>query len=288
MVGAPKSVTKRRRVSFADDVVEFQDVPTNGAQPERVLESSLRDAPLVDVSGAAGTPQHSLLAMENGDNVDGTVTAFDIAEDIEEGAMVTAEDGVIPAALQRRVLTEADAAAASSSDEDETADVPEKEEKDAWADKLATMPVSVNTANQNEAKRRRTGTTTLSLAQCVARFSQHVRNGETAARAMRRLKSEGDKEHLDSLIDACHTALTHGVLGVYDAPREQLLGAVKWDLCWGEEPSDDVHGKLEAVQMTAWERAGYFAGGHKAWVRPHDASEVPWMNAKETFGKTAQ
>lgn len=287
MVINGKAANKRRRVSFSEEITEHHVPRSNNTLLPRSSNSALRDTPLVDVSGAAGIPEHSLLTIENASKQNAAVTAFDIAEDIEEGAIIAGDDGVIPSTLQRRVITESDAADVSSSDEEEAPKEPEKAENDAWADGLVTMPVSnMKTTPKNDAKRRRTNTSALSLSACVVRFARLLKTNETAARSMRRLKTEQNKDHLNSLIDACHNALTHGILAVYDTFRPQLLGIVKWDLCWGVEPTEnsEIHRELEASQMLAWENAGYFDGERKAWVRPSNAVELPWMEAKATFG----
>lgn len=328
-----KKVTKRRRVSFAEQPSILEPPPDYNNNNSAHADDTV---PLADIiRGNAGTPQHSLLELHtdtNSDtNGDGSgnanaatgnahVTAFDISDDIEDGAaLADNDDGVIPVSLQRSVLTEEDNRADFSSD-DEYANINinmeerpnRRAEPDSWADAMAQMPAaaatSINTANdagERPSQRRKLadsttdGSLSLSLAQCVVQLAGILNVEETVTRAMQRLRNarnSNNSNSMDRVTELCSALLEHGVFSAYEMKREDLLGAVKWDLVWSnslqqrpdthtkDNVNIDVHGNIEAAMMFAWEEAGYFSKKDRiAWVRPHAAHSIEWQTAQHIF-----
>lgn len=281
-------VKKRRRVTFAEDVVE--------PSPTRHTTTRNQDAPAADVSGLSGIPEHSLL----GDGAAAEdVTAFDVAEDLEEGGELDGDDGLIPAALRRRVLTKEDEGISSDSDDENRTNTEATDEPDAWVDAMGDKPaaaaVKKGGKDANGSKRRRTDESTLSVGECVALLVMHLHRSETGVSALRRLKRERNDAALGVVTDACHHLLGHGMFGVYDTPREKLLTATRWDLCWDTPPptstdgnteASGIHGALDSAAMQGWATAGYFKQ-REAFVRPQGTTSE-WVNALRVFGDEAE
>lgn len=299
-----QSSKRRRRVSFSDAPAPPKE-PAAPAVDEIVPQKPANDpkdndAPLADITGAAGVPAHSLLADGNARATGESVTPFDISEALEEGDRFdpSNDDGVIPASLMTAVNTEADDAASFTSEDDEpSAAASERTERDAWADAIDAAPPAPPVPPAPDAdhatKRRKTGAppardvAVLSRATAVVRLVMLLHAAESPAQALARLKRERCAKDLELVTDLCQSLLGHGEFSTYELTREEVLHLVQWDLTWGRAPRVDAkcHGPLDAGMMGKWERARYFSQkGKTAWVRPHGARHVPWASAIEVFG----
>lgn len=293
--GKPKST--RRRVKFVD-APPSPPAPEPARAPVRTTTAD-DDTPLADMTGA-DAPSHSLMTEGAGVGV----TAFDIAEELDDGAHDAAnDDGVIPDALRRVVNTEADEAADYSTDDDApppAESVTPRAEEDAWADSMETAPpaaaqpeppVPARSPKRPRYPASEAGTTTttiLSRASAVSTLASLLHDGESGAQAIVRLQRSQNPAGLEAVTEACHALLGHGLFSAYDLARDEVLAAVRWDLQWGRAPGAGrkTHGPVEAGVMRKWERARYFRQkGKRAWVRPTGASHVEWRGAGDVFGE---
>jgi hypothetical protein len=244
------------------------------------------------------------------------VTAFNLDDELQEGALDASGEFVPSALAGRAAASPPRSVDGDSSDEDEeevrlrsAAEARRKaeDERDDWVEleegKSRPAPAydagsGASTSSRAPAKRPRVrdsyddngegeaanlaGMATESeLRVCLAQLLQ---DGETPAGAIRRLKKAGDVGSLEKVTELCDGLMGLGVFVVYELRRAAVLDILQWELTWGAEGGrDKVHGPFTAAYMVAWAQSGFFSHPEKiGWVRPTGISGE-WLLASTLF-----
>lgn len=280
-------------VTFAPED-EIQPAPR---PPKRPRPSSLSP----DDDGVQSSAPSSSLVHDSAPG--GAVTAFNLEDELHDGS-IDAGGVFVPHAL--RAAAEASPAASedSSGEEEEEARVKRsagREDRDEWADRPESedggdvAPAYESSRNEGaesgtvkrvrveENSREEKG-----LPDFVVEAVKVLRGGESVLKAIRRMKKEGDVGGLEDLTEVANGMMGHGVLGIYDMERGEVMALVKWRLSWGSAGGLGVmHGPFEAEKMVGWAKDGFFGHERKiGWMKAiGEEGEGEWVRAAELLLK---